>query len=535
MVDAVEHARASYARQAWADACAGLLANLGSLDTDDLERLAVCAYLVGKEQESDTAWARAYQLHLARGDLSGAARCAFWTGFRLVNSRERPEANGWIARLERLVEGLPAHTVPRAQLAYLTGLRALFDEGDVATATADLGRAGTLAASNFHTELAALARLALGRVLILQGKITEGVRLLDDAMLTVRSENLSPIAVGDSYCTAIDACHDLFDVQRGQEWTDALTRWCADQPDLVPFAGICQVHRAEFLQLKGAWVEAMAQVGLARERLSTPSRQPSYGAAVYQEGELRRLWGEFAEAEACYREASQAGRDPQPGWALLRLSQGRNADAAQAIDRAVAEADDQVARSQLLAAYVEVMLACERVREARHATARLAEVARALGSPMLTAVSHRATGSVLLAEGDPRAALGPLKRASDGFREREMPYEVARTALLIGRARRELGDEEGARLVIDASRSTFGRLGARPDLERLDTGRPALLTARELQVLRLVAAGHTNRSIGSELSLSERTVDRHVSNVFRKLGVSSRAAATALAYESGLL
>jgi DNA-binding CsgD family transcriptional regulator/tetratricopeptide (TPR) repeat protein len=403
------------------------------------------------------------------------------------------------------------------------------------TAAADLDRAASLAASHGNSELAALARLALGRILIFQGRVAEGVYLLDDAMLTVRSEKLSPIAVGDSYCTAIDACHDLFDVQRGQEWTDGLTRWCAEQPDLVQFAGICLVHRAEFLQLKGAWVEAMAQAGLARARLSTPSRQLLYGAAVYQEGELRRLRGDFAEAEACYREASEAGRDPQPGLALLRLGQGRNADAARAIDRALAEADDPAVRTQLLAAHVEVMLTCDRVDDARGATAQLAEVAHALGSPMLDAISHRATGSILLAEGNPRSALGPLRRASDGFRERESPYEVARTAVLIGRARRELGDEEGARLELDAARSTFARLGARPDLAGLDPGGPALLTARELQVLRLMAAGHTNRSIGSELGLSERTVDRHVSNIFGKLGVSSRAAATAQAYQSEIL
>lgn len=535
MVDAVERARSSYAHRAWGDACAGLLPNVESLDVVDLERLAVCAYLIGKEQESDDAWARAHHLRLAERDPDGAARCAFWIGFRLVNSHERPEANGWIARLARLVEDLPPDAVPRAQLAYLTGLRALFDEGDLVTAAADLGRAVTLAAAHVDTELAALARLALGRVLVFQGKITEGVHLLDDAMLTVRSEKLSPIAVGDSYCTAIDACHDLFDVQRGQDWTDGLTRWCAAQPDLVPFVGICQVHRAEFLQLKGAWVEAMAQAGLARARLSTPSRQLLYGAAVYQEGELRRLRGEFAEAEECFLEASEAGRDPQPGLALLRLSQGRNTDAALAIDRALAEADGPGARSQLLAAYVEVMLACDRVGEARLAATRLAKVAQALGSPMLDAVSHRSTGSVFLTEGDARSALGPLRRASDGFRVCEMPYEVARTAVLVGRARRELGDEEGARLVIDGARSMFERLGARPDLARLDSGRSAGLTARELQVLRLVAAGHTNRSIGSELGLSERTVDRHVSNIFTKLGVSSRAAATATAYESELL
>ena len=535
MADAVEAARSSYLRRAWGEACAGLLAHVEPLDADDLERLAVCAYLVGNERESDAAWARAYRKRLAAGDQDGAVRCGFWLAFRLVNAHERPEANGWIARLERLVDELPAQSLPRARLAYLTGLRAVFDDGDLETSAADLGRAAELATLHVDDELAALARLALGRVLIFQGRIAGGVSLLDEAMLTVRSEPLSPIAVGDSYCTAIDACHDLFDVQRGQEWTDGLARWCAEQPDLVPFAGICQVHRAEFLQLKGEWVEAMAQAGLARVRLSTPFRQLLYGAAVYQEGELQRLRGEFGQAEACYREASEAGRDPQPGLALLRLSQGRTEDAAVAIDRAMAEADDLVGRSQLFAACVEVMLACDRVDDAQEAATRLADVARALGSPLLEAVSQRASGSILLAAGDPRAALGLLRRASDGFRERESPYEVARTAVLIGRARQALGDEEGARLEIGAARSTFERLGARPDLDRLAGGTSRSLTARELQVLRLVAAGHTNRSIGSTLGLSERTIDRHVSNIFAKLGVSSRAAATALAYESELL
>jgi DNA-binding CsgD family transcriptional regulator len=530
----VERARRSFSSRAWGNACAGLLAHVETLDADDLERLGVCAYLVGQEQESDAAWSRAYRRRLNADDRDGAVRCAFWVGFRLVNAHERPAANGWIARIERLLDESPAQSLSRARLAYLTGLRAVFDHGDLKTSAADLSRSAELATLHLDDELAALARLALGRVLIFQGDVTGGVRLLDEAMLAVRTEPFSPIAVGDSYCTAIDACYDLFDVQRGQEWTEGLARWCAQQPDLVPFAGICQVHQAEFLQLKGAWVEAMAQAGRARARLSTPSRQLLYGAAVYQEGELRRLRGDFAGAEACYREASEAGRDPQPGLALLRLSQGRSVDAAQAMDRAIAEADDPARRSRLLVAYVEVMLACDRVDDAREATTRLADVAGTLASPLLNAASQRATGSVLLAEGEPRAALGPLRKASEGFRKLASPYDVARTAVLIGYARRAVGDQEGARLELNAARSTFEHLGAKPDLARLDQGEPRQLTARELQVLRLIAAGHTNRSIGSELGLSERTVDRHVSNIFDKLGVSSRAAATARAYERQL-
>lgn len=534
MPGGVARARESYLTHAWKEACDGFLAIRDELSADDLERLAVSAYLVGRNAESDQAWGLAYRRRLDEGDPGGAIRCAFWVAFRLVNAGERTEANAWIARLQRLAAATPDGSLANALLDYLTGLRAAF-EGEVGAAAADLERSAATATRHRDEELAALARLSLGRVRILMGEITAGVRLLDDAMYVVGSEPISPIAVGDSYCTAIDACHDLYDVRRGQAWTDGLTRWCDRQPDLVPFAGVCQVHRAEFLQLKGAWLEAMAQVVLAKDRLDRPFRQLAYGAAVYQQGELHRLLGEFDKAEACYRGASAAGRDPQPGLALLRLRQGRTGDAALAIDRALSEADVPHSRSALLAPYVEIMLASDRLAEARTAASELADVATSLASPMLNAVARRAAGWVRLAEDDARGALGYLRRASDGFRELEAPYEVARTALLIGTARAALGDAEGAALEFEAARATYQRLGARSDLSRVPGQTDADLTARELEVLRLVAQGATNRTIGTALGLSERTVDRHVSNIFAKLGVSSRAAATAAAYYSKLI
>jgi DNA-binding CsgD family transcriptional regulator len=534
MVSGLARARESYQNRAWKQACEAFLAERDELRADDLERLAVSAYLVGRNAESDDAWGLAHRRHLDQNDVGGAIRCAFWLGFRLVNDFERTRANAWIARLERLVTGACDDSAARGRLDYLTGLCAALD-GDLGTAADDLESAAAIATRRGDEELAALARLALGRVRILLGQITVGVRLLDDAMLVVGSGPISPIAVGDSYCTAIDACHDLYDVRRGQEWTDGFSRWCRQQPDLVPFAGVCQVHRAEFLQLKGDWVEAMAEAGLARDRLARPFRQLAYGAAVYQEGELHRLLGEFAKAEACYRDASAAGRDPQPGLAMLRLRQGRADAAARAIDRAVSESDSPVDRSTLLAAYVEIMLAVNRLAEARRAASELGVVATTLHSPLLAAAAHRAAGWVRLADDHARAALADLRRASDGFRELDAPYEAACTALLIGTARLALGDAEGAAFEFEAARMTFEQLGARPDLSRVPGQTGAGLTAREVQVLRLVAQGSTNRSIGLALGLSERTVDRHVSNIFAKLSVSSRAAATALAYQSGLI
>ncbi len=534
MEAALALARTAYERHAWREAYDRFLPLIESLAVDDLERLAVSAYLAGFPPVSDNAWTRAHQTRLRSDDVPGAVRCAFWLAFRLVNAFDLSEGNGWIARIERLVEPGAPDSIEAGRLAYLTGLRAAF-ENDLDTAASDLASSAEIASLRLDDELAALARLSLGRVRIFLREITPGVRLLDEAMLVVQSAAMSPIAVGDSFCTAIDACYDLFDVQRGQAWTKGLTDWCARQPELVPFAGVCQVHRSEFLQLEGAWVEAMAEAGLARARLEQPFGQLPYGAAVYQQGELHRLLGEFDAAEACYREASSAGRDPQPGLALLRLRQRRREDAAQAIDRALAEAEDPIGRSWLLDAYVEIMLANDRVVEAKAGAAELAEVASGFSSPMIAAVAQRAGGAVRLAEDDAKGALGDLRRASDGFRQLAAPYEVARCAVLIGRARRSLGDDEGARLETDDAQATFDRLGARPDLAALAGDRPAWLTAREQQVLRLVTAGHTNRSIGAELGLSERTVDRHMSNIFAKLNVSSRAAATALAYESDLL
>ncbi len=534
MPGGVTRAREFYLNRAWLRACDGFLTERDELDVDDVERLAVSAYLVGRNAESDGAWGLAHRRRLNEGDLDGASRCAFWLGFRLVNASEQAEANAWIARLHRVVAAMPEASLAGARLDYLTGLRSAFDS-DFDTAASDLQRAVATAARHQDEELASLARLALGRVQIFLGDIRTGVRLLDDAMHVVGTEPISPIAVGDSYCTAIDACHDLYDVRRGQAWSDGLTRWCDQQSDLVPFAGLCLVHRAEFLQLKGAWVEAMAQAGLARARLDRPFRQLAYGAAIYQQGELHRLLGEHDEAETCYRNASTAGHDPQPGLALLRLRQGRTNDAARAIDRALFEASGPVDRSPILASYVEIMLAADRTAEAKAAASELAEVAGALESPMLSAAAHHAEGRVRLVEGDERSALIALRKASDGFRELEAPYEVAGTAVLIGTARAALGDAEGAALAFAAARATYERLGARADLRRVPGQASSGLTGRELQVLRLVARGDTNRSIGTALGLSERTIDRHVSNIFVKLEVSSRAAATAAALRSELI
>jgi ATP/maltotriose-dependent transcriptional regulator MalT len=264
--------------------------------------------------------------------------------------------------------------------------------------------------------------------------------------------------------------------------------------------------------------------------------------AFYAVGELHRLRGALGEAEDAYRRAGQHGREPQPGLALLRVAQGRAHDAHATIRRVLNEAQDGASRARMLPAYVEIALATGDAPAARAAANELSEIAADLGAPLLRAVAAQAVGQVLLAEGDPNAALAELRKAWHVWRQIDAPYEAARTRVLVGLACARLGDRDSADMELDAARWTFRQLGAGPDLagvESLLRQAPVVaaggLTAREVEVLRLVAAGKTNRSIAGDLFLSEKTVARHVANIFGKLGLSTRSAATAYAYEHDLV
>ena len=540
--EARAHGRECFDRRAWADAFAELSAADGEapLEPEDLERLATAAYLLGRDEDSVQVWERAHHELLRRGDEERAARCAGWMVFVLMNGGEFARGGGWLARARRLLDDGQRDCVERGHLLVPLAFQHAV-AGDWPSAHAISGQAAEIGDRFGDIDLVTLARNIQGRALIGQGKAVEGMTLLDEVMVAVIADEVSEIVAGAVYCSVIEACQEVFDLRRAQQWTAALTHWCDSQPDLVPFSGNCLVHRAEIMQLHGAWPDAIDAAQRACERLRRRS-QPAVGAAFYQQGELHRLCGEFAQAEEAYHQASRSGRDPQPGLARLRVAQGQ-VDAAEAtIRRAAAGAQDRVARSRLLPALVEIMFAAGDARAARAAADELSEMADDLDAPLLHALATHGEGAVLLLEGDARAALGALRRAWTAWRELEVPYEAARVRVLIGLACRELGDEETAEMELDAARSVFEQLGAVPDLARaraLSRGAPAKaaggLTARELDVLRLVATGKTNRSIAGDLFLSEKTVARHVSNIFTKLGLSSRAAATAYAYEHDLV
>ena len=543
MGTAIERGRESFEKQAWSDAFGQLSAadRQTPLEPDDLERLAVAAFLVGKDADSVGVWERAHQARLSGGETTRAARCAFWLGFILVLKGETARGGAWLARLRRLLDEYQTDSAEEGFFLVAVALQNM-DEGEAEAAYAASEEISEIADRFSDPDLVAISRLVKGQALIQLGDTAQGVAWLDEVMISVTSNEVSPLVVGLIYCAVIEAFQAIFDLHRAQEWTAALSHWCESQPDLVPYRGQCLVHRAEIMQLHGAWPDAIEEAKRAGDWLSQPPGHPAVGMAFYQQAELHRLCGKFAEAEEAYRRATRWGRSPQPGLAQLRLTQGQVDAAEAALSGALDEAQELTTRSRLLAAYVEILLAKNDVPAARSAADELSGIAAKLDAPMLHATAAHATGAVLLADGEPRTALATLRSAWGVWRKLEAPYEAARVRVLVGLACRAIGDDDTAEMELDAARWVFQQLGAAPDLARVEelsraeAARSAGgLTAREIQVLALVAKGETNKAIAAELVLSERTVERHVSNIFNKLGVSSRAAATAHAYEHQLI
>jgi DNA-binding CsgD family transcriptional regulator len=542
--------RSAYERRAWGDAYEALSrASAATLCADDVERLAWSAVLTGHDDASIGAFERLHQLRLDGGEVPRAARAALWLAMRLGSLGESARAGGWLGRAQRLVEREGPDSLERGYLRLPSVVR-FTAAGDHRSARAAASEAAEIGERHGDADLRALGRSFEGRALIRQGLIAEGLPLLDEAMLAVTGGELSPCVTGLIYCGVIASCQQCHAHDRAREWTAALNDWCEAQPQLVAFAGACLVHRSEILQLGGAWPEAFAEARRASTRLSK-AKDGEAGNAFYQEGELHRLVGEHAEAEKAYARASERGRDPQPGFALLRLSQGQVEAAAAAMRRVLSATSDPLQRTRFLPAHVEIMLAASDLDEARRAAGELDALAARFGMELLAASAQHAKGAVLLDEGDALGAIAPLRNAQESWQRAGAPYASARIRALVARAFQALGDTDGAALERAAARKTFVELGASPDVAIVDAMAEAMatpprsaagakkgahgLSARELEVLVLVASGRTNKLIARELFVSEKTIDRHVSNIFAKLDVPTRAAATAWAYRRGLV
>ncbi|HSI97343.1 MAG TPA: hypothetical protein VK926_03195, partial [Gaiellaceae bacterium] len=460
----LERGRASYEQRAWKDAYESLLHadQANALEAADLERLATSAYMLGRDDEYLSVLERAHHAYVDEGESLRAVRCAFWVGINLALRGEMGPAGGWLGRAQRMLDHEEEESVERGYLL----MPLVFQHeahGDFAGAAAVAGEAAGVAERFGDSEGFALAAHAQGHMLIKAGRVKEGLALLDEAMVALAGGKVSPIATGIVYCGVILACQEVYELRRAQEWTAVLTRWCEEQPQLVAFTGRCLVHRAEIMQLRGAWGDALDEARRAGERLAQSFNRAAAAQAFYRQGEVHRLKGEFSDAESAYREASRFGWEPQPGMALLRLAQGRHDAAQAAIRRALSEAVEPLRRANLLPAYVEVMLAVDDVEEARSGCRELEEIAEHYESAMLSALVAHARGAVELAAGDARSALVPLRQAEGTWQELGAPYDAARARVLVAEACRALGDDDTAALERSTARDVFVELGAGPD------------------------------------------------------------------------
>ena len=513
-----------------------------ALEPKDLETLALAAYLTGRDAESLQILERAHQGYLHRKKTQQAVRCAFWLGMMLINVGEWARSGGWMARGERILNDEQVPDCAEKGLLLLPAALGSLAAGHAAEAQKLFEQMATIGKQFDDVDLIALGRLGCGQAMIQLGDVAIGIKLLDETMITVETEDVYPVVKGIVYCAVIETCRKVWDLGRAQEWTSALTRWCDAQPDIVPFRGQCLVRRAEIIQFHGEWSKALEETKNACELLTRPPGVPAAGEAYYRKAELHRLLGDFEEAEDSYHVAAKWGRKPQPGLSLLRLAQG-HADAAEtSIKNTLQETKDTKGRAELLPAVVSIMLAVKHTEDALEATKELRVIANKFDAPYLYAISSYCLGAVYLALGNVQPALEHLQEALKLWNTLDLPYESARTRELKGLAYRELNDKDNSDVELAAGKWVFEQLKATPDLQRVNRllnkkrdQETYGLTLRELQVLRLVVSGKTNKSIAGQLFISERTVDRHVSNIFNKLGLSSRVEATAFVLKNKIL
>jgi DNA-binding CsgD family transcriptional regulator len=536
-IEELLEAREAYERRDWALAFDRLRGS-GDLGPEDTMALATSAYLLGTVDEAVRALQAGYQDRIRNGDSLGAVRFASWLGLLLNVRGEVAVGGGWVARAQRLLDTEPEDIVERGYL--------LAHEFYQHLGRGDFARAGETAVHIVETgrrfsepDLVAQGLMCQGRMTIYSGRVPEGLALLDEAMVGISAGEVSPIIAGMVYCSMIEACQEVSDFSRAASWTSALTRWCEAQPGLVPYTGQCSLHRGQIMRLRGAYDEALAEFALAQRRYQLEGTVAPAALALTEQGDVLRIRGKLDEAEEAYQQAAEFGFEPQPGLALSWLARGRTTAAVAAIHRLLAEAGGPVQRSRLLPAAVEILVAAELLDEARGHADELSEIASAFGISALRAMAAYSYAAIELASGETEEALGHGRESGRLWGDIGSPYEASRARVLVARALRELGDEDSAAAELEVARHGFAAVGAAPGVQQVDKllgrARPGGLTEREIEVLRLVAAGRSNPDIAHALVLSPKTVERHLSNIFTKLDVPSRTAAAAYAHEHGLM
>ena len=505
------------------------------------QQFAVCAYMTGREDTYVDLMMRAFDDFVAGASQQRAARAAFWIGLTLMFRGEFGRGGGWLARADKLIEELGDECV-EAGYVLLPQVEVYFGKGDNERAKQLASEALAIGKRFRDDDLAAIARHLVGRARMILGDIEGGLSELDETMVAVIEGHLSPIVTGLVYCSVIEACQKYQILRRASEWTGALSSWCARQPELVAFTGRCLIHRSEILLFDGQWNVAEAEAGNAITRLAQGPANHHAGPAYYQLGEVHRLRGDLDAADASFRSASTLGFDPQPGLALMRMRQGNLRSAGASIRRALAAAANPVQRMRLLPAAFEIALAAEDSVASAAFCIEMETLAETYSSEVIDATSAEMRGDLSRAEGKIELAVQSYARAAALWRDMQAPYRLCRVRMRTARACADLGDTEGSMAEARAARDGFEKLGAEPDreaaeavLRQVESGRSELLTPRQSQVLRFIARGLKNREIGKRLGLSERTIDRHVSDILTRIDVPTRSAAVAYALSKGFL
>jgi DNA-binding NarL/FixJ family response regulator len=527
--DALAQARRASEARDWPTAAARFdMLDLEQLTADDVAAHADAVWWLGRTEDALRLGAAAYDAFLADARPVEAAMSAMRLGILHLARGDEQLSGGWLGHAERLAQGIPECAL-HGYVAGFTEVELRLIAGEPAAAADAARRVQDIGRRFDSPELVAQGLHGEGRALIKSGQVVDGLALLDEAMVTVLHGRFDPFLTTALSCNAITACHEVGDVRRMVRWTELTDRWLASLSTAVVFNAMCRVHQAHVQVLHGEWDEA--EQGAMRVVAQLDSNRVDYAAeAWYVVGEVRRLRGD-PSADDAYDEARARGRDPQPGRALLRLQLGDGSGAATSVRSALAAVGtDPLRRAPICAAAVEIALAAGRPEDAAAAESELAATAARYATSGLEATAATARGAVLLAEGRVEEALPVLRDACRRWHELGAVHEAARTGFRLADAYRALGDEVTATAEQERAQATFERLGA----YRLAPEPPGGLTRRECEVLALVAGGDSNRQIGEQLYISERTVARHLTNIFHKIGVTSRTQAARYAHDRGI-
>jgi DNA-binding NarL/FixJ family response regulator len=527
-------AHEAYKRRDWAAAYRGYgdLYGTVSLTGEELYLFAHAAWWLGHIREMLRLCEESHATFLAEGRVERAAMVALETAFQWFLCGKPELGSGWLSRARRLLESLP-QCLGHAWLVELEANERAA-AGDIEGALAGARRLQDFAVQLDEPALTSFGLALEGRLMVRRGDVERGFGLLDEAMLAVLAGRIAPAEAGNLYCQMMSICHDVADFRRAQHWTEIVERWCDGLSGAPMFLGICRVHQSQLLRMRGEWTTA-AELAAAAARDLAELNVEAAAEAQYEMAQCHRLRGSWDKARACYDAAAALGRSPHPGLALLELAQGRKEQAHEALSRCLAAEADPFRRARLLVAQVEV--ACRRGDDdtAAAAAAAMEDIAGTYSTDGFRAWAAQVRGMVLICSGQSREAVAPLRSALATSTALGSRFEAANLHSLLGRALATIGDESAAQAQLEAARSAYAELGVAPVVPWLaDTpaeSAPGGLTTREAEVLGAIADGLTNRQVAAHLVISEKTVARHLANVYTKLGVANRTAAAAWAHQ----